>query len=100
MVEDNRHDRAQTLTDHRRPGGAGDAQLREAEQAEDEDRVEDDIRDRTDQLRDHGIDRAAGRLQKALKRDLAEHTERAQHADIEICDAVLDMDSMSVCARI
>ena len=101
MIEDDRHDRAQALADHRRPGRAGNAHLREAEQAEDEDRVEDDIRDRTDQLRDHGIDRAAGRLQKALKRDLAEHTERAQHADIEICDAVLDNGlNVRLCAHI
>ena len=101
MIEDDRHDRAQALADHRRPGRAGNAHLREAEQAEDEDRVEDDIRDRTNQLRDHGIDRAAGRLQKALKRDLAEHTERAQHADIEICDAVLDNGlNVRLCAHI
>ena len=90
MVEDNRHDRTQALTDHRRPGGAGNAHLWEAEQAKNEDRIEDDVRDRADQLRDHGIDRAASRLQKALKRDLAEHAERAQHTDVQIRDTVLN----------
>ena len=101
VIEDDRHNRAQTLADHRCPGGAGNAHLREAEQAENEDRVEDDVRDRAGQLCDHGIDRATGRLQKALKRDLAEHAERAQHADIQIRNAVLD-DGLDVrlCAHI
>ena len=70
MIEDDRHDRAQALADHRRPGRAGNAHLREAEQAEDQDRIEDNVRDRAGQLRDHGIDRAAGRLQETLEGDL------------------------------
>ena len=99
MIEDDRHDRAQALANHRRPGRAGNAHLREAEQAEDEDRVEDDIRDRTDQLRDHGIDRAAGRLQKALEGDLDENAERAQNADVQIRDAEID-DRLNIRLRV
>ena len=90
VVERHGDDRAQALADHRRPGRAGNAHLREAEQAEDEDRVEDDVRDRTDQLRDHGIDRATGRLQETLEGDLDENAERAQNADVQVRDAVID----------
>ena len=99
MIEDDRHDRAQALADHRRPGRAGNAHLREAEQAEDQDRVEDDIRDRTDQLRDHGIDRAAGRLKEALEGDLDENAERAQNADVQIRDAEID-DRLNIRLRV
>ena len=90
VVERHGDDRADALTDHRCPGSAGDAELREAEQTEDEDRVEDDVRDRAGQLRDHGIDRAAGRLQEALEGDLDKNAERAQNADVQIRDAVID----------
>ena len=90
VVEHHGDDRTDALTDHRRPGGAGDAQLREAEQTKDQDRIEDDVRDRAGQLRDHGIDRAAGRLQETLKGDFNKNAERAQNADIQVCDAVID----------
>ena len=82
VVEHHGDDRTDALTDHRRPGGAGDAQLREAEQTEDQDRIEDNVRDRAEQLCDHGIDRATGRLQEALEGDLNKNAERAQNADV------------------
>lgn len=90
VVEHHGDDRTDALTDHRRPSGAGDAQLREAEQTEDQDRIEDNVRDRAGQLRDHGIDRAAGRLQEALEGDLNKNAERAQNADVQVRDAVID----------
>ena len=90
VVEHHGDDRADALPDHRCPGSAGDAELREAEQTEDQDRVEDNVRDRAGQLRDHGIDRAAGRLQEALEGDLNKNAERAQNADVQVRDAVID----------
>ena len=64
--------------------------LRKTDQTEDQDRVENNVRERAGQLGDHGIDRAAGRLQEALEGDLDENAERAQNADVQIRDAVID----------
>ena len=98
VVERHGDDRTDALTDHRRPGSAGDAELREAKQTENQDRVEDDVRDRAGQLRDHGIDRAAGRLQEALKGDLDKNAERTQNADVQIRDAEID-DGLNIRLR-
>ena len=50
------------------------------------------------QLRDHGIDRAAGRLKEALEGDLNKNAERAQNADVQVRDAVID-DSLNIRLR-
>ena len=54
---------------------AGDAQLGEAEEAEDHDRVEDDVDDRTGGLADHAQLCAARGLQESLEVHLEEEAQ-------------------------
>ena len=74
----------------------GNAELREAEEAEDQDRVEDNIEDRTGGLADHTKLCASRGLQKSLEVHLEEQAQRKAGYDGEICVAVLN-DLSSCC---
>ena len=50
------------LSDNRSHRCSGDSHPRQPEISEDQDRIQDDIDDRTDSLRDHGVDCLAGSL--------------------------------------
>ena len=84
LIEQHRKEKGDDLADHRGDGGARDLHARQAEIAEDENGVEDDVDDRARSLCDHRVGRAAGGLQKPFKKHLAEDAEggNADHADI------------------
>ena len=69
---------------------AGNAELGEAEEAEDHDRVKDDVDDRASGLADHAQLGAAGGLQESLEVHLEEETKRHACDDGEVCVAVFD----------
>ena len=69
---------------------ARNAHLRNAKQAEDEDRVEDDVGNRAHALAHHRQQCAAGALQQALKEDLHENAHRTEHHDGRVIHAALD----------
>ena len=50
------------LSDNRSYCSSGDSHPGQSEISEDQDRIQDDIDDRADSLRDHGVDRLAGSL--------------------------------------
>ena len=81
--------RRDPLAEDGRIGRARNTHLREAEQAEDENRVKNDVDDCARALADHRQQRAAGALQQALKEDLHENAHRADHDDGRIVDAAL-----------
>ena len=89
-VQDQRKHKGDDLTGDGGDGGTRDLQPRHSAQAEDQDRIEDDVDDRAGALRDEGIDGAAGRLQQALEDDLAEDAERDDGDDADILRAVAD----------
>ena len=82
--------RADELTDNGGDRRTGDLQPREAEQAENEDGVENDVGGRAGDLRDHGEVRASRRLQQALIIHLEEQADRAADADGHIAAPVSD----------
>ena len=82
--------RADELTDNGGDRRTGDLQPREAEQAENEDGVENDVGGRAGDLRDHGEVRASRRLQQALIIHLEEQADRAADADGHIVASVSD----------
>ena len=88
VVEDHGQNKRHDLAEHRGHGCTGDLHARQAEQAEDEDGVKNDVQDRAGALRDEGVDRAARGLQQALKDDLAEDAERGDRDDADIGRAV------------
>lgn len=59
VVEDHGQNKRHDLAEHRGHGRACDLHARQAEQAEDEDGVKNDVQDRAGALRDEGVDRAA-----------------------------------------
>ncbi len=61
----------------------------QAEQAENQDGVKDDVDDGAHQLRAHGEHGPASGLQQPLKAELAEHADRAAQADGRILRAVV-----------
>ena len=69
---------------------AGNAELGEAEEAEDHDRVKDDVNDRTGGLADHAQLGAARGLQESLEVHLEEEAQRHACDDGEVCVAVFD----------
>ena len=77
------------LAQDSRRSGARYAHFGEAEQAEDHNRVEDDIDDGAGRLRDHAVDCAPGRLQQTLKSDLENSSERHAETDFQIGRPVL-----------
>ena len=90
VVEHKAEDGAHELTDDGGDGRARDLKAREAEKAEDQDRVEHDVAHRARDLRDHREIRAARGLQEPLAVDLHEDAERAADADHDIVAAVGD----------
>ena len=83
LVEHKAQQHAADLTDHRGRRRARHAHLREAQQAEDHDGVQNDVDHRAGQLRGHGQHGVAGSLHHALKGDgqeqaKAEHRHNAQ----------------------
>ena len=74
------------LTKDRCISCTGDAELREAAQAEDQDRVEDDIDDGAGQLRGHGQHGQSGGLKETLEGHLEEQTdgERTNNAEVSV----------------
>ena len=90
MVENDRNDSADTLTEHRGPRSAGDTQFGKAKQTEDQNGVKHNVDDGAGELGNHRVDRAASRLKEALKCDLNEDAERANETDAQIDRAKLD----------
>ena len=88
VVEDHGQNKRHDLAEHRGHGRACDLHARQAEQAEDEDGVKNDVQDRAGALRNEGVDRAACGLQQTLKDDLAENAERGDRDDADIGRAV------------
>ena len=83
-VQQNGKDKGHDLADDRRHGGARDLHTRQAEVAEDQDGVENDVDDCAGALRNHGIRSAAGRLQETFKKKFSENAEGrdTDHADV------------------
>lgn len=90
MVEHNGQNKRDNLTEYGRRRGARNAHFREAQISENQYRVENDIDNRADALRNHRINGFAGGLQKALKGNLPEHAEREHRANNQILFAVVD----------
>ncbi|MPM65823.1 hypothetical protein SDC9_112727 [bioreactor metagenome] len=65
------------------------AKLRKAEQTEDQDRVEDDVEHRADDLHQHRLEVHALRLQDTFAIDLHEQADRKNHDNGKIGNAVL-----------
>ena len=59
VVEDHGQNKRHDLAEHRGHGCTGDLHARQAEQAEDENGVKNDVQDRAGALRDEGMDCAA-----------------------------------------
>ena len=72
------HQHAQQLAQHRGDGGARHPQLWEAQQAEDEDGVEDDVENGAGKLGKHGVEGIPGCLQDLFEHAL-ENEENAGH---------------------
>ena len=72
------HQHAQQLAQHRGDGGARHPQLREAQQAENEDGIEDDVENGAGKLGKHGVEGIPGRLQDLFKHAL-ENEENTGH---------------------
>ena len=72
------HQHAQQLAQHRGDGGACHPQLWEAQQAEDEDGVKDDVENGAGKLGKHGVEGIPGRLQDLFKHAL-ENEENTGH---------------------
>ena len=77
-------DHAEKLSAHRRPGCARNAHCGEAQQAEDQDRVENDIEQRAHELHGHGCNVLALGLHDALTAHLKKHAEAERTADGKI----------------
>ena len=86
--EHKRNQHCENLSANGCDGGARHAKLRKTEQTEDEDRVENDVEHRSNDLHEHHVKVLALRLQNALAIDLHEHTDRAGQNDGKIGDAV------------
>ena len=89
MEEHGGHGAAE-LAEHGGGGGAGHAHGGEAQQAEDQDGVHDDVDDGAGHLSDHGQLGPAGGLQQPLKIDGGEAEGADADADAQIGDGVLD----------
>ena len=88
QVQDQAQRGTDHLPNHRCVRRTGYSQLRESEISEDQDRVEDDVEDRTCQLGYHGIDGKAGRLEQSLKGHLEQHSEGQAQNDAQIGFAI------------
>ena len=86
-VKEEAERRADGLADHGGDGGAGRAHRGQAQPAEDEHRVEHDVRDGAGHLRPHAEPRQARGLQKALNADLEIQKDRADRDDLQIAVA-------------
>ena len=91
MVEQDREDAGDRLSEHGCPCGACRAEPEpaqpEGQLLQNEDRVKHDVEDRADTLRIHGVDGLAGGLHQPLKHDLEEDEQRKDRADAQICNA-------------
>ena len=83
--QEHRQDLAQDRSCRRAPDTHG----REAEQAEDHDRVH-DVDDRPQALGEHVVDGPSGRLEDPLQHHLPENAEGEYGADLQVLDAVFD----------
>ena len=63
--------------------------LRQSEQTEDQDRIQNQVRHCADPLRDHRIEGLTGRLQQSLKSHLRENTEARHTADGQVGRTIL-----------
>ena len=81
VVEHNGQNKRDNLTEYGRRRGARNAHFREAQIAENQNRVENDVDNCADALRNHRINGFAGGLQKAFKGNLPEHAEREHRAN-------------------
>ena len=84
------HQSAGDLTGHGGHGGARHLQPGEAEQAEDQDGVQDQVDDRANPLNDHGVHRPAGGLDQPLAGDGQEDTDTGPGYDGQVVGAVAD----------
>ena len=94
-VEDERQAHAEPLPDNRCERSPRHTHARKGADAEDEQRIEDDIRECARRLRIHRKNRAPRPLQKAVKHDCGKHTERAEHDDVQILHAEIDNFAVS-----
>ena len=81
MVDGEADEHAAELADDRRQRRARDAHRRAPEQAEDHDRVENDVDDRTRHLAAHLVHGLARHLKQALHRNLHEQAQRKDGTD-------------------
>lgn len=88
-IVENAEDHRDDLSEDGRDSCSGNAHLRETEQTENQDRIEDDVEDRAESLRDHIVKGQSGRLQQPLHVDLHEYAERADADDGHILCPVL-----------
>ena len=92
VLKDHREDERDHLAHDRRPGRARDTHSRAAEKAVNHDRVEDDIRERTRDLRGRRQNRLARRLQELLIDAVEQVAEAQQRTDPEIRAAHAEHD--------
>ena len=78
------------LADDRGQGRAGHLQPGQAEEAEDEDGVQDDVQNGPGELGDHGELGPAGGLEEPLQGDLAEEAQGGAQADASVGGSVAD----------
>ena len=98
QVDEQADDGRDDLPGDGRDGGAFDLEPRQAEPAENQDRVEHDVDDRADQLRHHRELCPACGLQQPLEAELRKDAEREDQADRRIVHAVAH-DLRVVCLR-
>ncbi len=84
QIEDDGDNAGNELAEYRSRCGAGNAHGGEAEIAEDQNGIENDVDDGADALGDHGVQGAAGGLQEPLKGDFKELKTAKPHTDGQI----------------
>ena len=84
LVEEDGEDAGNDLSDDRGKCSACHTHFRQTQKTENQDRVKDDIHDRTDALREHCVDGLSGRLQHSFERKLHKTAERQAAADGQI----------------